>query len=240
MPHSNKTRAGEQHFNELYGQVIGLYGDPTNQDSTANGLTRAAAFLNITWSASDLDKDLFWSRVVVCLILNPFDTSYHRAKIALVLRPRTLWLYNKSGQISDFVGNAVNAGNIGTANADGAITSVNPPYNIGDMIRIGTLPSAVNFTNWGDDFTKIYSEFYDSQAASTRNPALTVSNITINASGWVPFISDFTASKIIFYDKNVDARTRIVGGGGGGASVTIPVCRGGATEVYKLKGSRIS
>lgn len=240
MSNINKTNMGPQHFNELVGQVIGLYGDPTNQDVLAGGVTQIQTYTNITYGGSTLQKNLFWSRAVLCVILNPFDSSYRRARIALVLRPRSLWLYQKGSNIADYAGNEVGAASVGTANADGVITSVNPAYNFGDLIRIGTLPSALDVSNWSDSFTKLYSEYYDAQATTTRNLTLAVSGMSIQANGFIPNIPSFSVSKIAYYDKNTDARTRIVGGTSDGASVQIPVCIGGVTAIYQLKGSKIS
>jgi hypothetical protein len=240
MPTVQKTNVGPHHLNELVGQVIGLYGDPTNQDVLAGGVTLSQTFTNITYGGSDLQKNLFWSRVVLCAIFNPFDSTYKRTRIALVLRPRALWLFQKGGGIADYADNEVSAAAIGTANADSLITSVNPAYNFGDLIRIGTLPSALNAVTWADDYTRLYNEYYNAQATTIRDSTLSISGMTINASGFIPSIANFSVSKIVYYDKNTDARTRIVGGGDTGATVTLPVCLGGVTAVYQLKGTRIS
>lgn len=240
MALTNRTNLGQHNYNELYGQVIGLFGDPTNQDIAADGTTQATTYANISWSASDLQKALFWSRVLLCLIFNPFDSHYKRGKIALVLKPRSLWLFQKSGQIADFAGNVAPVNSIGTADADGLITSVNPPYVFGDYIRIGTLGTSLDIASWSDGFTGLYHEYYDQQTTQQKDLTLAVSGMTINASTFVPTIPNFAASKIVYYDKNVDARTRIVGGDSGGADIIVPLCIGGVSGVYKLKGVRIS
>lgn len=240
MQNLSRTQINDQHFNEIYGQVIGLHGDPTNQNSSiTGGVTLAQAYNDITWSDSDTNKSLFWSRVLLCAILNPNDSNNIRAKIALVLKPRSLWLFKKGVKITDYVDNEVPEAQIGTANTDGLITSINPTYNFGDIIRIGTLPYALSVSNWSDGFTKLYSEYYDTQVSSIRDASLVVSSMTIKAKDFIPTLSNFTASKIVYYDKNVDARTRIVGGSSG-ATVTIPLCFGGVTSIYQLKGTKLS
>ncbi len=239
---ANTTNLIPQNFSEVYGQVIGLYGDPTNQDLDADGVLLSEAFEQyITWSgASDLQKYLFWSRVLICAILNPFDTHNRRIKVALVMKPRSLWLFDDGGNLSDYVGNSVSVANVGTANADGLITSINPRYNYGDYIRIGTLPSALSVSNWRDDFTAIANEYYDSANEEIRISSLSVSNMTVKASIYgILGVTNFSVSKIVYYDKNVDARTRIVGGGDSGGSFTLPLCVGGVTRLYQIKGNPI-
>ncbi len=241
MSTNTHTHLAPQQYGELFGQVIGLYGDPTNQDTDSGGVTMASLYQYVNWTgASDLQKILFWSRVLICVIFNPYDSGLVRARIALVLKPRSLWLYSKSGKVADFVGNEAEINSIGTADADNLITSVNPPYNFGDLIRISVLPSSLNASNWSDSYTRLYSEYYDAQATLIRDTSLAVSNMTIKASLFIPAISDFSVSKIVYYDKNVDARTRIVGGGTSGPDVTIPICAGGVTSLYRLKGTQIS
>jgi hypothetical protein len=235
-----RTQTSQIQYHEIFGQVIGLFGDPTNQDTLAGGVLTSTAFNHITWSgATDIQKALFWSRVLLCVLFSPSDPSFLRAKIALVLKPRSLWLFSNAGQVADYIGNSVDVSALGTADADGLITSVNPPYNFGDFIRIGTLPTSLNVTNWTNSYTALYSEYYDVSLGTVRDPALAVSGMSIQASAFVPAIADFSVSKIVYYDKNTDGRTRIVGGASGG-DVTVPLCIGGVTQVYKLKGTRVA
>ncbi len=254
MSTNNKTNLSQQQFTEIYGQIIGLYGDPTNQNTTTDGIDMSTVFNNITWTAAtNNQKVLFWSRALICAIMTPFDGEYKKVKVALVLRPRAVWLYGDLDGITvrDYAGNGCLLTNIGTADADGKISNISPTYHYGDIIRISTLPVALSVSDWVDDgataFSSISSEYYDAASTNIRQTQLdwTTSTMNIAATKLLnkplvdsSHITDFNVSKIVYYDKNVDARTRF--GGSSSGNVTVSVCIGGVPHLYQLKGKQIS
>ena len=101
-----------QALNEVYGQIVGLYDDPTNDPS---GVIYSGVFVNSSAlvslpKANIEDKKIFWSRFLVCEILTPYNNESY-TNLALVLRPQATWLYkmpdSPPGRISDYMGSFI-------------------------------------------------------------------------------------------------------------------------------------
>lgn len=250
MP-TKRAAFAQQTVNEIYGVVVGLYGDPANQktDGTNTGTDRDETFTYVDWfhkadSASAILPMLFWSRLLIVELLVPFGTS-NASRLAFVARPRSLWLYYQGDTvISDFVGHTADPDLLGKTGDTGKIVEINPPYRFGDVIRIGTLPAPITLSSFADNFQRDHVETYD----GTQDRTYTVTeaggfnSVAILGSQYAPSLyTDFPVTNILFYDKNVEARTRIVGGGTDSSStVTVTLCIGGVNSVYQLNGKRIS
>jgi len=260
-----KGKIAPQTQTELYGRVVGLDGDPA--EITSDQATRMAeAFAMMTWTigadstkTSKLFGALLWSRLLLVDVLMPYDT-HTSSHLALVLKPRSLWLYYKTSSIiTDFIGNQVDPEVIGTE-GHAEIVTVNPPYRIGDMIRLAVLPMPLYVKYFADGYTRTYDagmslETYNgNMVTGIRNwllpePGLTAVGIlgsvyntvfgdSIYSDFYLP--SDSIGQQVVYYDKNVDARTRIVGTGSDDTgTIDVPICVGGVTSVWRVKGQRI-
>lgn len=249
-----------QGYTELYGIVIGLDGDPANQVPANKGTDKATAFSLIQWAGSTdpVLSTLIWSRLLLVEILTPYD-NYVASRLALVVRPRSLWLYEKdnSTYCADFVGNTSKYTDVGTAGHTTEIVQVNPPYRYGDVIRIGVLPApiilhdsnntaacgATGHPNWCDNFirSRTPNETYNGSTPRTYGITSDITNFTIKGASVNAQYSNFAVNEVLYYDKNVDARTRIVGGSAApaGETVTLSLCIGGVTRIYEVTGQRI-
>lgn len=252
------TKQGQftpQAFSELYGVVVGLYGDPANQVTASSGTLMSDAYSLIGWSdkAESLRGVLVWSRLLLVELLVPNDTNYLASNLVLVARPRSLWLYYKDDlTIADFVGNIALAADVGQVGHE-EIAEVTPAYRRGDVIRVGFLPAPIDLEYFTDGYTRTSSPFGTDAGKETYNgdftDAANVRTYTIPSS-----ISAFSVlgasynsnlyvnsavSQILYYDKNVDARSRIVGTSVEG-NVDIKVCIGGISSTYRVRGTRIS
>jgi hypothetical protein len=224
------TRIGNiapQSFNEVYGQIIGLYDDPTN-DAAGTLYTEIITNGIVTINAIQADQEILWSRLLLCEIFTPYDNEILYSNLALVLRPRALWLFKTSDSIADYMGNHVDSI---SGIATGTITPPTPTYSFGDIIRIGTLPGLMTIApltgNWIERFyPRMNEEFasYGHTPIPIKTPdGLTINSITIWGSEYDIMYPDvINATDVIYYDKNVDGRTRF--GGSGGASAAISPC----------------
>ena len=241
------TRQGTfapQAFQEMYGEVVGLYGDPANQVPANQGVSIGEAFTYIGGGleASTLKGNLFWSRTLLVELLVPNDTAHFQAGLVLVARPRTLWLFEKdSNTIADFVGNTVNKDYLGQSGHT-EIVEVTPPYRKGDIIRIGTLPAPITISDFSDGFTRRNLETYDGTTGRYTTVDGAFTNVSIAGATYNSALySNFATTKIIYYDKNVDGRSRIVGKADeSGNEIIMKVCVGGVVTTYKVKGTRIA
>jgi len=235
-----------QAFSELYGIVIGLDGDPANQVVGSGGISRDVAFQFIGWNYPFdwLRNVLFWSRVLLVEILTPRDSTYSASRLALVLKPRTQWLYYKDGTYCmDFEGNESEYGNVGQAGFTDQIAKVNPAYRYGDVIRIGPLPSPVAISTFDDSIlrTRTLNETYGGGIRNYLIPGGSpIENVQILGSTYNAAYPDFVTEEVLFYDKNVDARTRFGGRGGTtGDKVRLTLCIGGVSHLYEIAGEKI-
>lgn len=247
------TRKGviaQQTYSELYGMIVGLYGDPAEIVASPDATMDATFSLISSDMQNDIDifrvvGRLFWSRVLLVELLTPFDAANNLSNLVLVARPRSLWLYHKTNNnVADFVGNTMDATKMGKEGEEINIVQTNPPYRYGDVIRIAALPAPIDLsypTSFSDNYYR-FSETFD--GTTPRNPflptpggnGLQILGATYNPSKY----ENFTVSEILYYDKNVDARTRIVSGTEDtGETVTLSLCIGGVQSIYKVKGTRI-
>jgi hypothetical protein len=235
-------------FSEIYGRVIGLYSDPT--DAVIQRFTYifngANALISYGTNAS-LAQNLVWSRLLLCEIILPNDTTCAYSKLALVLKPQAMWLFDattppNSTIVSDYMGNCVDFGedNSAICNSESPISPVNPPYGYGDVIRIATLPYPLTLATWSDGFSVSdsncdpLSASYPKFAASVgdgdckyhiRNAQTSclINGLYILGAKYRPgfYTNGPAETKVVYYDRNVDARTRF-GGTGGGADSLCP------------------
>lgn len=233
-----------QSFNEIYGVVVGLFGDPANQVTASGGTDMGVAYALIGWDNKNDNflGTLFWSRVLLVEIFHPYD-NYKFSRLVFVMKPRSLWLYDKgTPNVADFVGNTVSANFVGQVDHN-EIVEISPPYRVGDVIQIGSLPAPIEIIDFSDNFTRTMSphETYDGSTTRTSTISQEITGITILGSLYNSSLyDDYATDQILYYDKNVDARSRIVGGSGSTAgTVDIKLCVGGVTSNYKLNGQRI-
>jgi len=242
-----KGQFSTQQFNELYGQIISLPGDPSNQDETSNTgytLTDAFRYFDLTTMTNDLKaRTIFWSRFLLCEILQPYDSNLSYSTLALVLRPRALWLFDDGGSnVRDFLGNVADVATLQTA-GNGLLTEVAPMYNVGDFIRIGTLPAPITINGWTDNFYKRAHDTYPDLL--DRDTSLVLAGIVVNGDTYLndkgarSRYGNINFTEVVYYDKNVDARERFTSSSDG-STVDVNVCIGGVVHVYRLKGSLLS
>ena len=235
---TNRESFANQSFNNLFGVVIGLYGDPANQDITNKGYLISdpnGPFWCIGGNAlSDVAKVCFWSRVLVVEILVPNDQNFYGSRLALVSKPRSMWLYDRGdGTVSDFMGNTTSAATIGSS-TDTTIHEPKPPYQYGDVIRLETLPNPISLAGWGDGYYRNADSNVETfDGVITRSSTLSANGITIT--GYSSYL-DLTPDSIVYCDKNVDARSRFGGSPDNSGTVDIAICVGGVTKVYTMKG----
>lgn len=200
----NKAQIDTLNSFEIFGQILGCHGDPVNQDTNDGGIaiTTALDALNIT-SIDTQNQILLWSRILVCELLLPKDVSWYKSNIAIVLRPRNLWLFKSGANYKDFYDNTASQANLKTS-----MIEIAPKYRIGDVIRIGALPYHITINGWNDGFS--------TYAAQSLDNTLVCGNIALDntATNITGRFASVNLNKILFYDKNVDARGRFEGGGG--------------------------
>ena len=256
---TRKGHLAPQRFNEAYARVIGIYSDPTDSSELIRPLLFNGGGSFITYSSNvSLALNIMWSRLLLCEIILPSDSTCSYSKLALVLRPQAMWLFDTGRMVSDFIGNCVDFGlsNSAICAEDSPISPVNPAYRYGDVIRIATLPHPLTLSTWDDGFTSSscdpisagYPYFPSgSCAGATRNPKSSayINGLFIKGSRYRSIYPDGDAeTEVVFYDKNVDGRTRFGGEGTStptptGETVDVQICVGGVTKTYRVQGTRI-
>lgn len=200
---------------EILGQIVGIYGDPVNQNTDKEGIALATAFERFSIEAGlepEFQKELLWSRILLCKILTK-DNTAGIPKLALVLRPRSLWLFdNGSTQYKDFEKNICDT----RENLPKKISQIYPKYKNGDIIEIGILPRYVSIFEWDDGFDYSSVDF---------NSQITCQDILFDGGGGLGFQSGYM-NIVSLYDKNIQARSRL------GNRVYVKICKEDGNDVY--------
>ena len=254
MPTAKTNKVSRQNTDDVIAQVVGLFGDPANQDGTGHtvklspGRVGTGAFDLISWNGitEDLRSVLFWSRLLLCEIYVPYDPNGNFTRLALVARPRAMWLYEYAGgKVADFIGTTDDPALMGFTTHH-IIPDVKPAYRRGDTIRVGMLSAPIRLKDFADKtiggtdiYVKEFGETFDGTATrtATLSGSADFQNVTILGGDF----GKITQTEILYYDKNVDARTRY-GGSGKSTEETVDVslCIGGVQQTYRITGTRIA
>lgn len=246
MP-TKTSKVSRQGTDDVLAQVVGLFGDPANQEVSLGGTLPAVAYADISWGGNFGYTDpyrrvILWSRVLLVDLLSPYDVSSQHKRRALILKPRAMWLFEYAGvgnNVADFIGTSDMANLMGNSTNHHLIPAVKAPYRKGDFITLGMLPAPVLLEDFSGYYTASFGETFDGTLArpSVLSDDAAIAGLTVlgGASGNV------TQTEILYYDKNVDARTRY-GGSGKSTEETVDVslCIGGVQRTYRITGQRIA